>query len=108
MVKVSVFRRDDAFVGFEMSGHADPSKQSGEDIVCAYLSAIPRQLYLGLTELTDNQPIISEEAEDGYVHCMLSQPISEQAALLMQVFYLAVKDLESGYSQFVKVAIEEV
>ncbi|MDD7267628.1 MAG: ribosomal-processing cysteine protease Prp [Lachnospiraceae bacterium] len=108
MVKVVVFRKNDSLVGFEMSGHADPAKKSGEDIVCAYLSAIPRQLYLGLTNLTDNRPNIRERAEDGYVHCMLSEPISEQAALLMQVFYLTVKDLESGYSKFVKVTIEEV
>lgn len=88
MVKVST-------TGLSVDGHAGYA-ETGNDIVCAAVSALSQGLIHSLDALTDDS--ISYTLADGHIdiHC---KNLSERGKLLIDSFFIAVSDIQLTYGE---------
>ena len=70
MIKIKFIKKNDNFLSFEISGHANNGKY-GEDIVCAAVSATSTMVLNGLLEVMSLK--FHYEYKDGYIYCDLSK-----------------------------------
>lgn len=76
-----------------VTGHAGYTK-SGNDIICAAVSALTQGLIHSLMELTKDE--ISFQMRDGYIRLEHGN-LSEQGRLLMDSFFIAISDIQETY-----------
>lgn len=104
MIRVRIRRSDDGSIeGFRVTGHAG-FRPSGEDIVCAGVSALVETALLGLEHVA-GQPHHAELA-DGKVDCRLlpGEPAArERAQVILETLVLGLKDIEQDYKRFVRI-----
>ena len=110
MIKIKFIKRNNNFLSFEISGHANNGKH-GEDIVCAAVSATSTMVLNGLLEVMSLK--FHYEYKDGYIYCDLSQldinTLSRsdiQNSLKMLNIFL--KELAVEYPRNIKFHTEEV
>ncbi len=95
MIGVSV-RKD----GVKVSGHAEYA-ETGNDIICAAVSALAQGLIHSLEALTEDK--ISYRVETGYME-LKYESLSEQGKLLVDSFFIAVSDIQATYGdQYVRI-----
>ena len=95
MIKVVFYMKEGRMCGFKSSGHADYADQ-GEDIVCAGVSALVINCVNSLEKLTD----------DGFVSCMIQEPLSREGELLLQSLHLGITHIAEDYKRYVKVVVK--
>lgn len=96
MIEVRV-RKDEV----KVSGHAGYA-ETGNDIICAAVSALAQGLIHSLEALTDDT--ISYRVETGYIEVKYKS-ISEQGKLLIDSFFIAVGDIQATYGdQYVRIS----
>ena len=110
MIKIKFIKKNNNFLSFEISGHANNGKY-GEDIVCAAVSATSTMVLNGLIEVMSLK--FHYDYRDGYVNCDLSKldiqklnDINLQNTLGM--LYIFLKELEIIYPNNIKFYTEEV
>ena len=84
---------------FELSGHAGYA-DSGQDIVCAGVSALSIAAYNGLEHFLSVAPKVQEA--DGYLTCQLvgiPEQELEKAQWILQTMTLGIEQILSTYSQ---------
>ena len=96
-----------SFIGFELSGHTGFGEY-GNDILCASISAIAQTSVLGVKNiLGSKKTIVIRNDVDGYLKLEISKNISqdllEKCSIILETAYLGLKDLESGYSSYIKI-----
>lgn len=79
--------------GLTVDGHAGYAK-TGNDIICAGISALTQGLVHSLNALTDDE--ISYNARDGHVDIKYEN-LSERGRLLVDSFFIAVSDIQLTY-----------
>lgn len=95
MIEVSV-RKD----GVKVSGHAEYA-ETGNDIICAAVSALAQGLIHSLEALTEDK--ISYRVETGYMD-LKYESLSERGKLLIDSFFIAVSDIQATYGdQYVRI-----
>lgn len=86
--------------GVSVTGHAGYS-ESGNDIICAAVSALAQGLYHSLQALTSDR--ISYRLSDGNL-LIGYENLSEAGRLLVDSFFIAVSDIQRTYGErFVKI-----
>lgn len=86
--------------GLTVGGHAGYA-ETGNDIICAAVSALAQGLIHSLEALTDDR--ISYQIRDGHIG-MQYENLSEQGKLLIDSFFIAVSDIQMTYGdQYVKI-----
>lgn len=86
--------------GLTVDGHAGYA-ETGNDIVCAAVSALAQGLIHSLDALTDDR--ISYQIRDGHIDIEYEN-LSEQGKLLIDSFFIAVSDIQMTYGdQYVKI-----
>lgn len=86
--------------GLTVDGHAGYAK-TGEDIICAAVSALTQGLLHSLEALTDNR--IFYQTRNGHVSIKYEN-LSEQGKLLIDSFFIAVSDIRLAYGEeYVKI-----
>lgn len=86
--------------GLTVDGHAEYA-ETGNDIICAAVSALVQGLIHSLTALTDDR--ISYRVMDGHIDIKYEN-LSEQGKLLIDSFFIAVSDIQMTYgNQYVKI-----
>ena len=109
MTTITVFRKCGKLVGFEAVGHTDYA-DSGEDIVCAAISAITQTAVLGVTELIGCSAAF--ETEDGYLHLMLDSSVKgekwQQADLILGTMLLGLSSIQEEYCDYIKLIEREI
>lgn len=87
--------------GLTVDGHAGYAK-TGNDIICAAVSALAQGLIHSLVALTDDK--ISYHVADGHIDINYKD-LSERGNLLIDSFFIAVSDIQLTYgSDYVKIA----
>ena len=104
MIKVVFYMKEGRMCGFKSSGHADYADQ-GEDIVCAGVSALVINCVNSLEKLTDDRADV-KQTDDGYVSCMIQEPVSSEGELLLQSLHLGITHIAEDYKRYVKVVVK--
>lgn len=88
----------DELCGFRMKGHAEYAK-SGEDIVCAGVSALVINTINSIEAFTEDvfSDDIQEREEDVVFFAISSSPVSEASKLLLESLRLGLRGIESDY-----------
>lgn len=79
--------------GLTVDGHAGYAK-TGNDIICAAVSALTQGLVHSLKALTDDE--ISYHIADGHIDIEYKD-LSEKGCLLVDSFFIAVNDIQRTY-----------
>ena len=88
--------------GITVDGHAGYAK-TGNDIICAAVSAVTQGLIHSLDALTDDE--ISYHIANGHVDINYTD-LSERGCLLVDSFFIAVSDIQNNYgSDYVQVTV---
>lgn len=86
--------------GLTVDGHAGYA-ETGNDIICAAVSALAQGLIHSLDALTDDR--ISYQIRDGHIDIKYEN-LSERGKLLIDSFFIAVSDTQITYgNQYVKI-----
>lgn len=86
--------------GLTVDGHAGYA-ETGNDIICAAVSALTQGLIHSMESLTDDR--ISYRIASGHVDIKYKN-LSEQGKLLIDSFFIAVSDIQMTYGdQYVKI-----
>ena len=109
MTKVCVYRKNKDIVKFTLDGHTGFAEQ-GEDIVCAAISTLATATLNGLTDVVKIG--VGFEIRDAYIECILPDDISsakrKSTNVLLETFYLSLKDLENQYEKYITITELEV
>ena len=106
MITITVKKRKDSYIEFRSSGHAGYA-QSGQDIVCAAVSALIINTVNSLEAFTDDQFEVQED--DGYVSFHFTAPVTEKGTLLMDSLILGLTEIEHSYNnRYLTVKVKEV
>lgn len=81
--------------GLTVDGHAGYA-ETGNDIICAAVSALAQGLIHSLDALTDDR--ISYQIRDGHIGIEYEN-LSEQGKLLIDSFFIAVSDIQMTYGE---------
>lgn len=105
MIQANIYYQDSSIRGYSVKGHAGYA-ESGEDIVCAAVSAITQTALLGLIEFLENE--IQWKIDDqGYLECWLAQELEpakqEKAQLILHTMELGLRNIQQGYEQYLTV-----
>ena len=106
MTRIVFFKKNNQFVGYEVSGHAHFAEY-GEDIVCAAISILTWQVYNSMKELSTDDIILMEDEKEALVQCQLNT-ISYETTILMKSYYLSLRHLAQVYPNYISLKIEEV
>ena len=115
MVKITFFKRDGVYYGFEEQGHTGYG-QAGDDILCSALSAMTMLIIntVLVSYATDLDYRIDEETTNISVRCASALPDYEEderksyaISGLFHGYYQQIKDLTEEYYQYLEVELVE-
>ena len=103
--------KQDRFLQVESSGHTGYA-QSGQDIVCAAVSAILQTAVMGVLQVAGLAGC-QYSVDDRKGHLCLILPIEgytasqmEQATAILQTALLGIQDISSSYPKYVKLEVK--
>ena len=98
MISVEVYRdREGRINGFKTTGHA-MFDDKGKDIVCAAVSILTINTVNSIEKFLpeENLAVVSDE-DKGIIECTLTEPVSEKARLLLDVFAFGIENIAKAY-----------
>ena len=103
MVRVTLYWGGSALVGLESLGHSG-SAPSGQDVVCAAVSALVHGLLLGLSEVAEVRDLRCEADPDvPLIRVSWPEEVADSLDLLTRTVALSLKEIESGYPKYVSI-----
>ena len=109
MITVTIFRRNDAYLGFRSEGHAGYAEE-GYDILCAAVSALTINCANSIERIAGDP--IEDREEDGFLECRFPKGLSEGGRILMDSMLLglemASETTDEKGQPFLKLQFEEV
>ena len=107
MTRITIYCRDNTYVGFCMEGHSGYA-EAGEDIVCAGLSVLAINFVNSIEQLTSDEYTQFEHEDDGIIDFEFSNNISKEAELLIKSLVLGLEQLEKEYKDFITLDYKEL
>ncbi len=109
MIYVSIDRNNEGLIRtFTIKGHAGAGR-SGEDIVCAAVSAIA---YTAVGALNEMVELKSYTDRDGYMKCSIPSDLTDankfKAQIILDSMVIGLKQVENTYKKYVSIVDEEV
>ena len=103
MIQVTVHKKNQRIVSFEMTGHANFSEH-GSDIVCAGVSALAITTVNSIEKLAGYQPIVEvDEVEGGYLYMEVVEDLTKEqehtTQILLNSLLLEVRRYSIGISR---------
>ena len=93
MLSATFLHRDDMLCGFDLNGHC--GGEAGRDILCAAVSSAAYMTANTLTDVCNLDADISEQ--DGHLKICLSTEDMKQAQIILNGFYLHMKQLHEQF-----------
>ncbi|KAF6579552.1 ribosomal-processing cysteine protease Prp [Paenibacillus sp. EKM211P] len=105
MIIVRIIRLEDGSIqGFSVKGHANFAK-SGEDIVCAGVSAVTVGTVNSIVALTDVE--VETEMENGFLSAYLSpesyHDANAQVQLLLESMVIMLTSIAESYGKYIQI-----
>ena len=110
MIRVTIYKTArHEYVGFDLSGHAGYA-ESGQDIVCAAVSALVINAVNSLERFTDDETSCTANEETGDIELRFAGSPSHDAALLLDSMILGLEEIEdsSEYKSYIDIIFKEV
>lgn len=111
MIKINVFRKNEAISAFEISGHAN-SGPYGYDLVCAGVSAVSFGAVNAVYEICQIDLTVDQAGEGGYLYVEIPTSIPEEnmqkAQLIFEAMLISMRTIERYYSEFINIQDREV
>jgi Predicted ribosomal protein len=110
MICITIFQNSKKeYTGFKVTGHAGYA-ESGYDIVCASVSILVTNTLNAIETYTIDDFTFESKEESGYMLCMFSTQLSEQAVLLCNTMILGLKSIQATepYQEYMNIIFEEV
>ncbi len=109
MTRIHIYRKNEDIVKYIVEGHTGFA-ESGEDIVCAAVSALAMHTLNGLTDVVGVS--VGFEVREAYLECVLPADLSggerTKANVLLNSLYLSLKNLEKQYTKYITITELEV
>ncbi len=109
MTKIVFHKQGEDFVRIESEGHTGYAR-SGEDIVCAAVSALLQGAALGVRDVAKVKADYRVNEEKGSLLLALPKNIGEKAQhdcnVILQTLLVSVSDLQKGYSEYIEVEVK--
>ena len=99
MIKARFFTTDDQICGYEISGHSG-SAESGQDIICAFVSSAAYMAANTLSEIVGSK--LEAEVQDGFMKITVLSDLSE-AQQILEGLRLHLGSLAGDYPDNIKV-----
>ncbi len=99
MINARFFTEDNLICGYEISGHSG-SAESGQDIICAFVSSAAYMAANTLSEILGAE--IEADIADGYMKIRVASKLSE-AQQILEGLRLHLRSLAGDYPDNIKV-----
>ena len=96
MIQIEVKKQKDNIVGFHIEGHAFFA-ESGNDIVCAAVSALAINCVNSIEEFTDCDFSVGSDEERGMIDFELTGTKSKEAELLVRSALFGFQKIQDSY-----------
>lgn len=97
-------------LGFSAQGHSGYA-ESGQDIVCAAISALTQTCELGLREVAGIDVLVKRNDDAGRYEVRLPENVDDASMLKAQVIFstllTGLRSIESSYPDFIRVNANE-
>lgn len=104
MITISIYRKDNQIVAFELSGHAE-SGPYGYDLVCAGVSAVSFGAINAINKLCEIDLEIRQADEGGYLYVTIPSlsdgEANEKVQLLLESMLISLNTIERDYGEFI-------
>ena len=108
MITVTILKNQDIYKVFDCNGHAAYA-DSGQDIVCAGVSALVINTINAIENLTDNAVDAESNEETGEIIFRFLTAPNEAGKLLMDALVLGLEGIQDNYgSRYMLLNIKEV
>ena len=110
MIRVTIYKTDGhKYAGFDISGHAGYD-ESGNDVVCAAVSAIVINTINSIERFTDDETSCVSDEESGTIEFRFGKIPSHDASLLLDSMILGLEEIEdsSEYESYIDIIFKEV
>jgi len=105
MTKVTFFKRNGVYIGFDAEGHAGFADK-GEDIVCAAISILTINTVNSLEEI--NHEDVDASMKDGNLEVRLKSNREASSQVLIESLILGLNSIRKEYgNKYVKVVYKE-
>lgn len=103
MIKVSVYQNNEGkIIGFRCLGHAGFAK-SGEDIVCAAVSALVINAINSIEQFTSDRFEYKENEKNGEIELKIVSELSKESSLLLNSLVFGLQGIQDDYgSKYIK------
>jgi len=108
MTKITVFKKPNGSIyGFTAKGHADKKSSAGNDIYCAYLSALTQTACNGLEAVAKVN--VKTVVSDGYLSARISERDADdiRCRTILDTFALGISSFKEEYPSYLQI-FEEV
>ena len=110
MIQVTVHKKNQRIVSFEMTGHANFSEH-GSDIVCAGVSALAITTVNSIEKLAGYQPIVEvDEVEGGYLYMEVVEDLTQEqehtTQILLNSLLLGLEGIQEEYPNYLTIQVD--
>ena len=99
MIKISIYKNAEGkIIGFRSSGHAGFA-ESGQDIVCAAVSALVINTVNSIEHFTSDTFNLREDEKKGEIDFRIVSELSSESGLLLNSLFLGLQGIREDYGQ---------
>ncbi len=105
MTKITFFKKEKTFIGFEVKGHTGKDEY-GKDLLCCQISTVAQLAVLGINDVLKTKAFV--EISDGYlvIKLGLKEAQEEKIKFLMETCYQSFKSIIQDEQKFVKMEVK--
>lgn len=108
MTKITFYRQEDgSYLGFDAQDHAGYDV-SGQDIVCAAISAMVINFVNSLEEFTADSFHVDQDSKNARINVVFKDRLSNEGSLLLRSLILGLTSIEEEHEQHLDIIYEEV
>ena len=107
MTKVTIFKQQGLYKGFEVSGHSGYA-DAGEDIVCAAISALTINCINSIETFTNDEFLLDTDEEAGLIRLIFSYNPGSKSELLIDSLALGLREIENENKEYITLDFKEV
>jgi uncharacterized protein YsxB (DUF464 family) len=108
MTKITIFKSDNVYKGFECTDHAGFARK-GKDIVCASISVLTINTINSIEKFTDDSFDLDTDEKKGHIRFDLKNAPSEKTEVLLDSMVSGLSDIATQYGdRYLHLEFEEV
>ena len=110
MINIKFFKKNGIVLGFEISGHSGYAK-SGQDIVCAAVSAVSQSTCLGVTDVLKINAKLKRDDNIGYLYLRLPKDVEQtkmqNAQTLLVTMQQSLENIAFQFNDYIKMEVKD-